>query len=355
MAQADPVQTTDDMTQEQFDKLKTDRQESLVQSKNKLAGWINQHKQYSSPKFLKALILDKTGCFYENRPLTDSYSFVFRNQPFLRDIKSELLKHKPQIVVFNLEQIAQEELEANADIAYIYNNGATLQRLIRVVKEFKGEYKPVLLIFNTIDKDTETLQKTFNYESIIAVKEQMDIDLTMKMCAMLQQKIMPTIPEIGPLDMYLDKNSDVSYCEIEDEIVLRGCSETDLYFDCEHDLAENSVIRVSLPVPMYVTIKPAPDHTKVDSQFYGIIHGIGETERQELRKFINTIFFRDKQREKEAEADENEQRKKDFVEKQMKDEEGERLRVEQEKTEKEAKEKALQDKANELINSGQDS
>ena len=72
MAHADPVQQTDNMTKEDFDKLQAARAEKLQSSKFKLSKWIKEHVKYSRPKFLKAYVVDKEGHFFDERLLQES-------------------------------------------------------------------------------------------------------------------------------------------------------------------------------------------------------------------------------------------------------------------------------------------
>ena len=76
---------------------------------------------------------------------------------------------------------------------------------------------------------------------------------------------------------------------------------------------------------------PVPETSKFQSEYYGIIHGIGEEERQELRRYVNEIFFRDLEAQKKAEADEIAAQKEAYVlKKQQEAEEAARLEAEAE-------------------------
>jgi hypothetical protein len=349
MVHKDPVHQTDNMEQTAFDELKEERAELVKESKRKLIKWIIRHQKHSKPKFLKALVVDKEGLFYDDQPLTDSYAFVFRNQPYLLDAKKELLDIKPQIIIFNLEHVSKAELEMSADIAHTFNNGTRLQVLIKAIKANIEGSKPIIIVFNTQDKNTELLQKTFDYQSILAVEEPMNIKLVLRMCEMLRGKIAPTLPRPAENDLYIDKNSEVSYCEIESEITLRGCSETDLYFDSDQVFTTGTVLRVSLPVPMYITVVNAPEYTTITSGYYAIIHGIGESERMKLRKFINSVFFRAHELKKLEAAHERDLVKKKYVDEKLK-EESDAIKAEAEaRAAKDKEQKELDDKANAVL------
>ena len=348
MAHADPVEQTPEMTEEEFQKLNADRSQKMQTSKTAVMNWLNQHKQYSKPKFLKALVVDKKGVFFEDQPLSDSYVFVFRNQPFLADPKRELSRVRPQLIIWNLEKVAKPERDANADIVHTYNDMPNLVAFTRVVQEVFQGYQPVIIIFNADDQDTNSLKATLNYQSILAVKEPIDIQMVLKMCEMLRAKIMPSLPQPGPTDVYIDKNSDITYVEIETDIILKGCSENDIYFDCETPIPEGTILRVSLPVPMFVTVVKKPEFATLASQYYGFIHGIGESERQQLRRYINDIFFREHEQKKAEESQEAEALKQKYI--QDKEAEAKSAAEEAERLKKEEEEKkALEEKAQAIV------
>lgn len=339
LAHADPVEQTPEMTQEDFQALNAKRQEQMQVSKQTVTNWIAQHKQYSKPKFLKALVVDKKGVFLEDQPLSDSYVYVFRNQPFLNDAKKELSRVRPQLIIWNLENTTKAEKDANADIAHTYNDLPNLAAFTRAIGEVFQGYQPVIIVFNAGEQDTNQLKATLNYQSILAVKEPIDIQMVLKVCEMLRAKILPSLPQPGPTDVYIDKNSDISYLEIETDIILKGCSENDIYFDCETPIPDGTVLRVSLPVPMYVTVCKKPEFATLASQYYGFIHGIGESERQQLRRYINDIFFREHDQKKVEEAQEAEALKQKYIQ----EKEAERIAAE------EAASKALEDKASAIV------
>ncbi len=54
---------------------------------------------------------------------------------------------------------------------------------------------------------------------------------------------------------------------------------------------------------MFVNVQPPKGQSK-DPEFYGLIHSVGEEEKKQLRRFINTVFFRDHDAQLQAETDE---------------------------------------------------
>lgn len=334
MAHADPVEQTDDMTQEDYEEKQLKRTETVEESRYKLRRWLTSNADNSRPKFLKVYAIDKEDHFYNFKPATDSYPFVLRCQPFINNAKKELVNLKPHMIIYNLEVVDKETLEANADIAHTYNDSRVLQHLIKVVKEISDAFRPVIIVFNSGEYDSAYMQKVFSYANILAVKEPMEYELTIKMIDMLKAKITPNLPLPNKGDVYIDKTTELSYGEIESEITLMACSENDVYFNSNEKLEKGTVLRVSLPVPMYITIVTPPEQSSITSDYYAIIHGIGEEERKELRRYIYSIFFRDHDMAKAADFAEFEKMKQVYVENQRKA--AEEAKLAQEAKEKEA-------------------
>lgn len=128
----------------------------------------------------------------------------------------------------------------------------------------------------------------------------------------------------------LNKSLQQSYAEYEFPIRILSCSETDMYFICDLDLKEGMLIRVTVPVPMYITVAKHPKNAKITTGFYGLINGLGEDVRMNLRKFVNSVFFRSLEEQKAAEKAEVERLKKEAMAK----------KAEEEKSRREAQERA---------------
>lgn len=316
MAHADPVEATDNLSPEEFEMKQQKRQEIVEESRYKIRKWIGENEYHSRPKFLKAFIIDKAGVFYDIKPLTDVYQFTLRIQPFLENTKREVINHSAHIIMFNMEYIEKETLEANADIAHTFNDSRMLQHLTKTLRSVFTDNPPLVIVFNSGQYDTDYLKKVFNYPNLIAVQKEMTYPHAIKMFNMLAPKITPQLPAPNKGDFYIDKNADLSYGEIEMDINLVACSENDIYFSSQEEIAVGTVLRVSLPVPMYITIMPIPEFSKAAGYYYGFIHGIGEGERKQLRRFINSVFFRGIDREKVEEKEAVAQRKQEYIDQQ---------------------------------------
>ncbi len=348
LAHQDPLQLqfADEMSAEEIELKKQDRQQRILESRARLDKWIRDNSQFSQPKNVRVLIVDKTHIFYDLKPQTDKYPFVLRSQPYLDQVEEEIIKLMPQIIIYNIENIDEETLKANADIAHTYNDSRSFQYLVKVLKKVYGENLPTFVCFNSGSYTSEHLQKTLGYPSILAVQEELSYDMGSKVIQKLYNQLQQRLPESKPHEMYIQKNSDVSYAEIETDIELIGCSENDIYFNFDQDLEIGEILRVNLPIPMFITVTAKPDWIVIKSKYYGIIHGIGEIERQALRRFINSVFFRDLDLAKAKDAEEIEKLKKDYLQDQQQQITDRLAEIEKEKAQKEAK---MNEKADNLL------
>lgn len=309
------VKRTDDMSDEKLQELEIRNKEIADSAQMRILKWIENNKSSSTPKFIKTLVIDKSDSMFDDRPMSDSYGCVFRTQAYLREIKQELLSIKPHIIVFQLEKVSEEELKANEDIAYTFNTGSILLKIIQVIQNKGANYRPYIIAFNTVDKSTEVLQKTFNYQNIIGVHEPIQVDLVVKMCDLLRAKVEPELLEQHRqnLEVILGKNDSKTYAEIESEITVKALSETDIYFDSSEPLATGTVFRTKINEDFFVTVMPMPAFASQEAEYFGLIHGIGEKEKPAIRQFINNIFFRELQEKKAEEAREVAEQKRKYL------------------------------------------
>jgi hypothetical protein len=326
-----------------IEQLEKERLQVLEESKSRMIDWVKNNPKFSKLKVLKTLIVDKDMTIYKDQPLSDEFSFVIRCQPYLHQVKKELTHINPHLIVYNMEDVDPEELEANEDIAHTYNETRTLQYILKVIHSMQG-YTPFIIVFNAEGYSTDKLQKVLNYSQIMAYSEKLNVELVHKMATMLDKKLNSQYQSATEC-IYLEKEHPSSYAEIEIDIELVGCSENDLYFNAAVDLPYKTVLRVNLPAPMYVSVTSAPNGSTVSSDYYGLIHGIGEEERQELRRFINSVFFREKEAARAAEKEAFEQAKIDAIKRKEEEaqkaaEEAQRLKEEEEKAKQEAEAQA---------------
>lgn len=300
------------MEEQKKEELASKRAQELEASKQAMLKWIQKEKGDSCPKVLKTLVIDKDLTLYTDSPLTDSYPFVIRVQPYLVRMKQELTQYMPQMIAYNMEHVDEEEVQANADLAHMFNEGNNLQYLAKIIKSIQ-DFDPYIIVFNT-DHDTKKLQGVLEYPNVIGHKEPLSSDLIIKMAQLLQGKLFGKEDPFGENVVVLNKKSPATYAEFETAVSLVGCSENDLYFNSEEEFEVGTTLRLKVPANMYITVAEAPKSPKASSRYYALIHGIGEEEKKELRRFVNSVFFREKEAAKLKEREEVQKLKEKYLE-----------------------------------------
>jgi len=321
---------TVDMAPEVVEQKNHEYEAQLEDCKQRMEAWVTNNQKHTRPKMLKALVIDKGLSFFNGQTPTDRFEFVLRCQPYLKNVKKEILRISPQLIVFNLETITVEEAEANEDIAYTYNDTRTLQYFIKTIKTI-GNYNPFIIVFSAEGHDTNKLQKILNYKNIMANASDLTPELVLKMAKLLEGKLKDKIEDYDVPTVILDKKDAKTYCEFEYPITIVACSENDIYFNCEEELKVGTTLRLNLPASMYISVEVPPKHSKVQATCYGVLHGIGEEEKRSLRKFVNEVFFRAHEDKKEKEREQVESQKQKAVEKKLSQEKLEIEKLAQEK------------------------
>jgi hypothetical protein len=295
-----PLILDEDLEQEEAERLEKIHEQELAETTTMLNKWIDANADISNPKRLKTLVIDKELIFYAQDKLTDEFPFVLRCQPYLKEPATELKKVMAQLIVYNMEDVDPEELEVGADIAYSFNEITNLQNMGGLIKTMSN-YEPYIIVFNSGTYDTTRLKTALGYKNILSFKEKMTTELVLKMSDMLKAKLLESAVEYDEGTLFLKKEHPATYAELDIDLKLVAVSENDIYFDTDLDLCERTVLKIKTPVEMYLSIAPAPGQSSFKSKYYAVIHTIGEKQRSELRKFINSVFFREKEIKKAEE------------------------------------------------------
>lgn len=256
---------------------------------------------------------------------------------------------------------SKTEEEDEDAIPEIYGNQA-LSIIISKIKTIE-EYSPFILVFNS-KRSSEELRSNYEYTNIIGDSEEFNFDKVISLCDALNSKMSainskkelerkeklrllkeegkePPPPKVEDQKKYfLDKNSEESNIEYIIDCQLKEVSESYITFVAPTEIPMYTVFHVEKPIQMYVTVIPIGEDDAVSVeggfQYLGVNHGISETERAQLRRFVNEMIYLPKQLEKNAEMQEFEDKKKEFKQK----EEEARKKAEEEAKEKEEKEES---------------
>jgi hypothetical protein len=286
---------------------KAEQEAILDQSIEKMKTWLETNASKSVPKNTRVLVIDNNISFYRDQLKTDQYPYMIRCQPYLTDHDNEIQRLKPLIIALQLESPA--EIEQNK--FKIANDNNQLKKLMQSVLKIKN-YDPYVIIFNC-PIPSKDIQTAFKYEKILTHRDQLYPDITLQMASLLDKKILRVPQPNNEVGVYLDKLNPASVVEISVEAKLTKISEADLYFTSNEVIYNYTTFRVEYPVPMFVTV--VPEKKATPGSYYALIHGIGETSKNQLRKFINSVFFREREAAKNAEKEAQEKIKIDALKK----------------------------------------
>lgn len=311
----DEIVPDEETTEEDLQDREKDRQELIRRSKKQFKSWIDDNMSSSQEKIAKVLVIDREYHFYQDQKRTDKYSYLIRCQPYLEisELKKELQRVSPQVIAISLEE--GEVPEPRSDFNF-------LERLMEVIKALPKERWPFLVIFNT-SLPSPSLQKQLNYESIMSASNELSVEVLLKMASVFEKKLLKQREMNGASKdprVYLKKSNAASLGEILNPITITKLSETDLTFQSDIQFRPGTNLRFKKPIPMVIHVLPGKD-----KEFYGLIHCLGEAQKKELRKYVNSIFFRDHDAKVTSESDEfkklNETKRLEKVEQEKKSQE----------------------------------
>ena len=193
------------------------------------------------------------------------------------------MKLDPQVVAFALE--SEEVADSN-------NKTESFVKLLNVLKEKPAEARPFVVIFNC-KLNSSQMRETFQYSNIISSEGDLSIEILLRMAEVFDKKLEKSLPkQKGEERVFIKKNEKASFAELLLPIKILKISETDMIIQCNQELPLGKSIRVRKPVDMFINIQPTKAQGKIP-EYYGLIHAIGEEDKKELRRFVNSVFFRD--------------------------------------------------------------
>lgn len=272
---------------EELEDRESDRLKLIRKSKKSFNSWVDDNLSTSQEKIAKVLIVDKDFHFYKDQKRTDKYPYVIRclSSIELEDIGRQLDRVCPQVI-----SVALEEEEAPES----KNTFAFLARLLEVIKARPKDQWPFLVIFNT-EIPSKGLQKQLNYEQLMSASNEMSVDVLLRMAMVFEKKLLEKRQQSTSKEekrVYIKKTNSASVADFLIPITVVKLSETDLIFQTPIVLPPGTNLRVSAPIPFVINAQPVKTQGKVP-EYNGLIHCLGEVQKKELRRFVNSVFFRD--------------------------------------------------------------
>ena len=317
----DPVVVVEGDEPQRIEELQNERAHHVQKAKKTIKAWISDNADRSGHKSVRVLVIDRSFSFYQKRPRSDSYGFALRCQPYIMELSSELLSQRPQVIALSLDLTNQGHKYVN-DMDF-------LNKLIAFLKVKMPDESPYVVVFNLKDLKSKELQAAMGYTNIMAYDGDIQPEIMLKMSKIFAEKLKNlTETESSEARYVIKKSSPQSIAEIEDEITIHQISESDLIVSSNGPLTHGMSFRIQSPFEGFITIVDHPQLTK-PPMYYALINGVGELEKKSLRRYVNSIFFKDldaaKAQDLEAFAQLNQAKQQELLEK--------------EKAEQEAKEK----------------
>jgi hypothetical protein len=304
-----------------------ERDELVLYHKKQLKRWVDENLSDSLEKKAKVLVIDYKFHFYQDQTRTDKHPYTIRCIPFFSDVSAELNRFQPQIIAFELEkgETAKNTMES-------------LRKLVSTIMSSFQELNPFIIVFNS-EFSSLDLQAALQYPQTLSHPDELSPALLIKLADVLQKKIsqavQPKASKDNLLKVFIKKNHSASTATILKPITVIKISETDMVIQSEFPFAPGTNLHFLDPVEMFVHILPAAKPSGKIPEYYGLIHSIGESNKKELRRYVNGLFFREHDALVNAESNEfkklNDLKLNERLTKELKDkEEAEKLKTEAE-------------------------
>lgn len=275
---------------------RAEREDMIHYHRKQLSRWIDDNLERSFEKRAKILVVDDEFHFYQDQQRTDKHPYTIRCIPFLKDVGVELDRFQPQVITFALDKEGKSEGR---------NTIESLKRLIEAIKGKFSDISPFIIIFNT-KLSSKDCQDSFQYANIMAISSEMSVDLLVRMADIYNKKMAATpvaVPKKTEKKVFIKKTNTASISEVMIPVTIIKLSETDMIFQTDFPLIPGTNIHMKMPVDMYVNVRPTKNQGKIP-EYHGLIHSMGEADKKELRRYVNSIFFRDHDAQVNAETEE---------------------------------------------------
>lgn len=291
----DELDLTEELSPEEIQQKKQDREERIHYQQRILEKWLKENSTLSLEKKAKVLVIDRHFSFYNMQSRTDKHSYNIRCIESLGDIGPTIERYSPQVIAYALDL---------DDDSPSMNTEKELSLLAKGLKLKMGEDLPFLVIFNS-QKNSKTLQEELDFPHIVASESDVSVELLLRMADVFEKKLLSKIPKLKKPDtVFIKSSNEASLAQFLVDITIRKLSEVDMTFESSRELMVGTNIRLTKPVEMFINVQESSDTNNKQTFYNGVIHCIGEVEKKELRKYVNSVIFREHDAKVAAEIDE---------------------------------------------------
>ncbi len=300
-AWVDPVVVAEGDSEARIKELNDERDYLVSKARKVHDAWLDDNRERSHKKKVRVLVIDRSLSFYQTSERTDKFGHAIRCHPFVPDLVAELEKFRPQLIVVVLDT------DRGADNPPPpLNDMAMVQKLTQIITKKLEGVSPFIIVFNAGPVTSQELQGAMRYPQMMAVPNELTPSMVIKMANMVEQKLDQELrDEVGAVqekNIYLRKSNPATIARISESIKLVQISESDLVFLSSRELPVGTVLRLEKPFQGFVTVATHPQLSKAP-QYYAVINCITETEKKALRRYVNSIFFKDHDAAKLAELE----------------------------------------------------
>lgn len=351
-----PEFTQEEEEDPQFEKIKEHKikefENLVLYHKKKVKDWVNDAILFSRQKSSKIVVFDPVlNVFRATEESSRGHKFSMRVQTSLEGTLIEIDRIRPHIIAFNFqnegeEMKNQEGKEQIITVKKADDDLNDIEKLTAVIKKVKSsEGAPYIITFNSDKFSSKTLQETYRYPNMLANPDKISYKFLNQLGLMIAEKrekklneaIAKKVKELRIADpkkyrnlregdlvehkYYIDKHKEVALAYTKRDIILFEMTESLVSFCAQDDFEVGNRISIDFPLSMEVTVVPPGDARKPNgvpssSKMYrGLIHGLNEIEKQDLRKFVNKIFFSDLEESRAKEKEDLERIKQDVLKK----------------------------------------
>lgn len=279
--------------------------EELELAKEKLSEWIKKsNKNATGEKKTRILIVDSDLTLYRDNVRTDTFPYVFRIQAVILKVTEEMDRLRPNIIVIQLDQNLPPEATYKNDLALVKN-------FVSYIKS-QQNYEPFFVIFNTTFSKME-IKQAIDYDKFIASKDPITTEALAKMAQIFETKIhgLSYGPKKGMV--YLSKGNPDSIMEIERKITVTKISESEISFKPNFNPPMLTSYRIGDPINLFFTVVPFSKSAPGEKgEFHGVLHTQTEEDKERMRRFIDSVFFREHDAKKQEELDELAKKGEDY-------------------------------------------
>ncbi|GEM_PF-2517208 len=280
------------------------QRESMDSKKKKIKAYIEKHENGGGAKRTRLMVIDQEMNILDQaiKPI-DSYPYSIRFYRTLKNRDNLINRVRPGILCYQCPEKSEGEL------------GEIMQQT-----EDISNFNPFIVIFQSA-WTSEHLQKHYNYSRIIAWDEKFSFDQLLTFCETYENKYgrekshdMSHSFHSKEKRFYIQKDSPESFMEYPFPIQFKAICETWVKFQSEQEVALWSILSVEKPVPFNLTVIEALDEKDWANpgcfQYRGVVHGLGERERSNMRVAINQLIHKEIKFEENLEKKVEEKSKK---------------------------------------------